>query len=205
MVRIALQQRQRLLREGLRLLLDAEDGFEVIATAATAEEIVELCELSAPDVVLAEVDGGQAAVCALASTLRRLVPGVRLIGLYGNLGTEEARAIRRAGFLTLLPRGDGIKPIVGAVRDASQAVIPLRMAAPCVDRLTPREVDVLSLIGSGFTSGDVGRKLSISRKTVENHKQRIFRKLRVQNQAHAVSVAMRQGLIGAGQVGELAL
>jgi len=206
MIRVAVQQRQRLLREGLKLLLEAEDDIEVTGTAVTSADLLELCEKSTPDVVLAEVDGAEPEVCALASTLRQLVPGVRLIGLYESLTTEQARPIRRAGFLTLLPRADGVKPILGAVRNLPQAVIPLRMAAvPSLDRLTAREIDVLNLISGGCTSGDVGRELNISRKTVENHKQRIFRKLRVQNQAHAVSVAMRHGLIGAGRTGAVAL
>ena len=61
--------------------------------------------------------------------------------------------------------------------------------------LTGRELEVLSLVGAGLTSNGVSHRLHISSKTVENHKQRIFAKLGVQNQAHAVSVAMRAGLM----------
>jgi DNA-binding CsgD family transcriptional regulator len=63
--------------------------------------------------------------------------------------------------------------------------------------LTARELDVLGLVGAGHTTREVSEALGISPKTVENHKQRIFVKLGVQNQAHAVAVAMRTGLLHA--------
>jgi DNA-binding CsgD family transcriptional regulator len=71
--------------------------------------------------------------------------------------------------------------------------------------LTPRELEILTLVGAGMTSIAASNRLNISRKTVENHKQRIFAKLGVQNQAHAVSVAMRTGLMRADRVMDLAV
>jgi DNA-binding CsgD family transcriptional regulator len=63
--------------------------------------------------------------------------------------------------------------------------------------LTSREIDVLHLIGDGRTTRQMSDRLGISQKTVENHKQRIFDKLGVQNQGHAIAIAMRRGLIDA--------
>lgn len=206
MVRVAVQQGQRLLREGLRVLLEAQDDIMVIGTAANGGELLELCEESSPQVVVAEVDSPGWDVCRVAAALRQRVPGVRMVGLYQALSVDRARDVRRAGVLSLLPRAAGMAPILKAVRNQPQAVIPLRpLEGPLIAPLTPREVTVLSLIGTGCTSGEVGRELQISPKTVENHKQRIFRKLGVQNQAHAVSVAMRQGFIATARTGELAL
>ena len=64
---------------------------------------------------------------------------------------------------------------------------------------------MLTLVGGGHNSRDISCQLRISHKTVENHKQRIFGKLGVQNQAHAVSVAMRTGMITAEQTLEAAM
>ena len=61
--------------------------------------------------------------------------------------------------------------------------------------LAPRELTILNLVGAGFTSREISSQLAISHKTVEDHKQRIFGKLGVQNQAHALSVAMRLGVM----------
>ena len=61
--------------------------------------------------------------------------------------------------------------------------------------LTARQVEVLHLVGAGLTTREISQHLEISPKTVENHKQRIFERLGVRNQAHAVAVAMRAGLV----------
>lgn len=61
--------------------------------------------------------------------------------------------------------------------------------------LTARQVEVLRLVGAGLTTREISEHLEISPKTVENHKQRIFERLGVRNQAHAVAVAMRAGLV----------
>ena len=76
-----------------------------------------------------------------------------------------------------------------AALDSADSDVGLMLAE--VYRLTGREADVLALVGAGRTSRQISAELHISPKTVENHKQRIFGKLGVQNQAHAVSVAMR--------------
>ena len=70
--------------------------------------------------------------------------------------------------------------------------------------MTPRELDVLCHVGAGWTSREISGRLAITHKTVENHKQRIFGKLGVQNQAHAVAVAIRGGLISPEGVIDLA-
>ena len=206
MVLVAVQQRHRLLREGLQPLLDGHDDIAVVGTATSGDELVELCEQTRPDLVIAEVDGTELDACAVGRQLRNVVPRARLVGLYKHLDVDRAREIRRAGFLLLFPRAGGVRPILNAARNVPQAVIPLRPAADAsLPRLTTREVTVLELISSGCTSGEVGRELSISQKTVENHKQRIFRKLGVQNQAHAVSLAMRHGFIGVARASGVAL
>ena len=64
---------------------------------------------------------------------------------------------------------------------------------------------MLTLVGGGHTSREISCQLRISHKTVENHKQRIFGKLGVQNQAHAVSVAIRKGMISPEEAIEAAM
>jgi DNA-binding CsgD family transcriptional regulator len=74
--------------------------------------------------------------------------------------------------------------------------LPTRLASASTSAvLTPREVEVLTLIAAGHTAAEVARELGISPKTVENRKQSIFAKLDVQNQAHAVAVALRSGIL----------
>ena len=212
---VVVQQRQRLFREGLGQLLQAEHDLAVVATASTSLELSQACEEHRPDVVVMEADAVEWDPGRLARTLRRAVPTVRIIGLStGEMSRADAARAHRDGIRDVLPRSAGIGRILAAVR-ATSAVHRVRTQADSVtvgapaespERvLTPRELTILNLVGAGFTSREISAQLAISHKTVENHKQRVFGKLGVQNQAHAVSVAMRLGLIRPERVIGLAL
>jgi DNA-binding NarL/FixJ family response regulator len=205
-IRVAVQQRHRFFREGIALLLDAEPGIEVVGTAVTGTDVVKLCAHTEPDVTIIDVDqattattigaGDTVDACQVAATLRAQLPALRFIGVYTN--DADARRARQAGLPVLIRRSEGMRPLLLAVR-ASRERPPARIVIPSEvpsrDILSRREIDVLALVGSGRTTREISERLSISRKTVENHKQRIFAKLQVQNQAHAVAVAMRHGII----------
>ena len=97
------------------------------------------------------------------------------------------------GLALLSPR-----PVPRCGRPARRPAPSARRVADAEDRpplLSPREVEVLAAIGAGATTRSAAAALQISPKTVEHHKQRIFSKLDVQNQAHAVAVAIRLGLV----------
>jgi DNA-binding CsgD family transcriptional regulator len=87
---------------------------------------------------------------------------------------------------------------VGAVPVARS---PLKLPESSPDSLTQRELQVLALISGGLTTSQIGKRLGISTKTVENRRQAVFSKLGVQNQSHAVAVAIRTGLLGVGTLG----
>jgi DNA-binding CsgD family transcriptional regulator len=107
-------------------------------------------------------------------------------------------------------RSSGLQEILAAARSNANcrrgSLLPFRSSGSVEGAsLTLREVDVLNLVGAGLTSREISVALEISHKTVENHKQRIFCKLGVQNQAHAVSVAMRTGVLRPERVIDLAM
>ncbi len=197
-VRVVVQQRERLFREGLGLLLDAEAGLEAVGTAVTPDELIDLCDARQPDVAVIEVDAGGREACRLSAILARRAMPTRLVGLAPAMSSNTASLVRRAGIRALVPRQMGVVPIVEAVRSEPQERAPLVFPAGpsgASESLTSREIDVLRLISTGRTTHQISGKLDISPKTVENHKQRTFRKLGVQNQAHAVAVALRRGIL----------
>lgn len=214
-IRVAVQQQQRFFREGLEQLLGAEGDVDLCGTAATGPDLLALCEAQHPDIVLIEADATVWDVSRLCVGLRRNNVGLRVIGLSADPATlaDIARA-RRHGMSGLVSRVSGIAGILAALRGAVNR--PQRehitsfpgssaAAANTPKLLTPRELHVLRLVGAGYTSREIAARLGISHKTVENHKQRTFAKLGVQNQAHAVSVAMRSGLLRPDQVIDLAV
>jgi DNA-binding NarL/FixJ family response regulator len=212
---VAVQHRRRLFREGIAQLLGAGTGVTVVGMAGNDADLLQLCRRHCPSVAVIEAEVTDWDASRLVGSLRRSVPHLAVIGLTASSPTlqEEARA-RRSGMSALVPRSAGITGILGAVREASDPSIRRRVAsiggsstpstAPATV-LTGRELEILSLVGAGLTSVAVSSRLQISHKTVENHKQRIFAKLGVQNQAHAVSVAMRTGLMRPDRVIDLAV
>jgi DNA-binding NarL/FixJ family response regulator len=185
----------------LALAFDAEPDIEVVGTATTAAELTQLCEAHRPDVVLLEADATEWDACRLVAALRKRHRALRVIGTYAQIDRANAMRAYQAGFRTLVARANGMSAVAAAVRATltradvvSMPTLEHRQAEPA-GNLTSREIDVLSLVGSGFTTREISVKLGISPKTVENHKQRIFSKLGVQNQAHAVAVALRSGVL----------
>lgn len=117
------------------------------------------------------------------------------------LGAQAAaRRLRRRGVRVVILDGNGNGEGTRVSTDApvaalASALVPdVRVPRPVQGRLTPRERQVLSLVARGMAAKQVARQLSISPKTVERHKTRIFAKLRVPNQAAAVRAAMEREL-----------
>ncbi len=201
MARVAVQQRQRLFREGLAMFLGRHPDIEVVGTARTGGELVHLCDEQRPDVVLLEVDVNDWDPCRLAAVLSSRHRDIRLVALPADPDPAVARRAHRSGIETVLSRSSGSDAVLAAIRAGKglARVMPLtrrdQRGETGGPHLTERERQVLQLIGAGATSKETSSRLGISRKTVENYKQRIFAKLEVQNQAHAVALAMRRGLL----------
>jgi DNA-binding NarL/FixJ family response regulator len=198
-LRVAVQERQRLLREGLRLFLAAEPSLEIVATVATARELLTTCAVERPAVVLLEVDAPDWDALKCVAILRREYRDLRIVGMCARHDRSLATRAALVGAHVVVPRNAGMRPIIDAVhgRPIDIGVLPeaegMRPRRPST--LTPRELEVLSSVAAGSTTRETSQRLGISPKTVENHKRRIFAKLDVQNQAHAVAIAVRGGLL----------
>jgi DNA-binding NarL/FixJ family response regulator len=196
-IRTAIQQRQRLLREGLELLLDPVPDLEWIGSVEIGEQLFDLCARDLPNVVLLEIDVREWDPRRLAYRLQQRWRTVQFVGVCRREG-EEAELARRSGMHRLVSYETDSATLVQTVKAAAVEVAPVRR--PATDTLparalTVREIEILNLIAAGCTAREVSDRMEITYKTVENHKQRIFGKLGVQNQAHAVSIAFRRGIL----------
>jgi DNA-binding NarL/FixJ family response regulator len=201
MIVTAVQDRRRLSREGLCLLFRAESDVQVVGAVTSPLDLVDLCDRERPQVAVFQADGLSETVEGVA-LVRNGNPRVRMIGIYTSLDRRQAEETMDAGAHVLLSANGGIDPILAAIRD--EAVVTDLQAFKAATAVTPllalteRERQVLRLVGTGSTTREISGRLGISSKTVENHKHRIFAKLGVHNQAHAVSIAVRTGLIDLG-------
>ena len=204
-LRIAIQDRQRLFREGIALVLGAEPDLRVAVIAGTAAELVMATAEESIDLVVLELDVEEWDACRLVAALRKRHPGLAVVGITAGAEGRLPASAYQAGVRSVFPRNAGMRAFLRTLRSlpspsrtaSSERVISLDERRPL---LSDREIEVLGEIGAGCTTRRVATHMGISPKTVENHKQRIFCKLGVQNQAHAVAVAMRRGLLSPSAV-----
>lgn len=202
-LRVAVQQRHEFFRAGLPLLLGAEPNVHVVGSVTTPDQIMALCRRARPSPDVALVDSADIGTeqAPFVGALRRDHPAMRVIALHA--GDHRAAPFRQAGFDAVVPRVAGIDGILRAmVADVAPATRPESFpTGRTTAALTTREAEVLALVRRGATARDIAEHLAIRPGTVEHHKRRIFMKLGVKNQAHAVAVALRAGLF----VGEQAV
>lgn len=202
MHRTALRIRQRLYREGLVKALAAVDDVEVTGATASFKDVLRLATHGAIDVALIEVDANEREDRHLPAAIAQANPDVRVVVLHRGLDRFELHRLRRGGASATADVHHGLKTVVAAVTGKAPPENTIFLdeparpsATPSVPALTPREHEVLELVASGITSRAISTQLAVSPKTVENHKQRIFNKLGVQSQGHAVALALRVGLL----------
>lgn len=205
---LVVQHPMRLLRVGMVDALAADPMIEVQSSAVTGDELLELCSTLTPAVAVLDVGEHGWDLCRLAYRLQRQHPALRFVGHHSGEGGLALQRVRRCGIRHAASSGEGESQLRAAVQAAARSSI-ITIRPPAADlatrlELTSREVDVLQLIGAGYTAREVSNRLNITSKTVENHKQRIFTKLVVQSQAQAVSVALRRGYIAGDVILKLA-
>ncbi|MGC4897121.1 response regulator [Micromonospora sp. DT31] len=223
-VRVLLADEQPLLRTGLRTVLGAEGGLDVVGEAGDGVEAVELARRLLPDVVLMDLrmprrDG----IAATGAIVSARLP-VRVLILAAFAQDEQVVGALRAGasgFLTSdLPAAD----LIAAIRTvaAGGAVVaprvlrrlldrfahllpdPSATPAKALDLLTDREREVLTQVARGLSNAEIARALSVGETTVKTHVGHVLTKLRLRDRVQAVVLAYETGLVrSAGEVAPL--
>ena len=203
MIRVVIADDHAVVRQGLRTFLDLQDDIEVVAEAGDGAEALAAAEEHAPDVVLIDlvmpnVDGIEA-----IRGLRERVPAARAIVLSSFIEDEKLLPAVRAGAAGYLLKDVEPQQLVDAIRTvhAGGALLHPKVASRLLeemasDPLTPREREVLVLIGRGMANKIIARELSLSEKTVKAHVSSILAKLGVTDRTQAALYAVRAGLVG---------
>jgi len=192
-------------REGLRGMLGAEAGIQVVAQAASGDEAVVMAIRHQPDVVLMDLrmpggDGVQATAGIVAA-----VPGARVIVLTTYESDADIVRAVEAGATGYLLKDTPLPDLVAAIRAAARGETVLgptvagrlvsHLRRPAVEPLSGREIEVLTLVARGKTNADIGRALFISEATVKTHLLRAFGKLGVSDRTAAVTRAIEFGML----------
>jgi two-component system, NarL family, response regulator LiaR len=209
-IRVLIVDDHSVVREGLRAFLELQDGFEVVGEAADGEKAIVSATRLRPNVILMDLVMPQLDGVAAMRRLREEVPDARVIVLTSFLDDDKLLPALRAGAAGYLLKNAEPQELARAVRAAhsGEAVLDPVVAARLVetlaaadgqeplDRLTPREREVLVLVGRGFSNKRIAKELGIAEKTVKTHVGHVLAKLGVTDRTQAAVVAVRSGIVG---------
>jgi DNA-binding NarL/FixJ family response regulator len=179
---------------GFRLLLGRQPWIGRCVAASTPEEALELARRGAPDVALVDLFLGGRSGAELCEALREESPKTRvlLISGVGWISPDAAKAAGASGFISKDWSAD---EVANAVRMVGRGMtVFARQAEGPATPLSPREREVLELIGEGATNREIAKRLYLSPHTVKDHTTALYRKLGVRNRAEAASRAEQLGL-----------
>jgi two-component system, NarL family, response regulator LiaR len=210
-IRVLVVDDHAVVREGLRAFLDLQDGIEVVGEAEDGAAAVTAAERLSPDVILMDLVMPELDGVAAMTLLRERAPGARVIVLTSFIDDERLLPAVRAGAAGYLLKNVAPQELARAVRAAhrGEAHIDPAVAARLVgqisaqgpaddgiERLTPREREVLELIARGFPNKRIASELGLSEKTVKAHVGHVLAKLGVDDRTQAALYAVRAGLVG---------
>lgn len=213
-IRVLVADDHLIVREGLRLILETTDEFELVGEAADGAAAVELAEQLNPDVVLMDLQMPNLDGLAAIQQIRMQQPQMAIVIL--TTYNEDDRMIRglRAGALGYLLKDTDRDTLLNTVRAAARgetllkpeimarvlahadsAPIASPAGTPHVAGLTDREMQVLRMVVLGAQNKEIATRLNITERTVKAHLAAIFNRLGVNSRTEAAAVAVRMGLV----------
>ena len=210
MIRVLIVDDHQVVRQGLRFMLEQEEGIEVVGDCADGTEAMGAVRKLRPTVVLLDLFlPGQDGISVLTQ-LKQERPEVEVLMLTSSTDDEHLLAALRAGALAYLRKTAGVEQIVGSVRAAArgESVLDPRIAARLVrevrtsaarraplDLLSPREREVLTVLARGRSNRQIAKELAITEETVKAHVSSILAKLHLADRTQAAIFGLQQRLV----------
>lgn len=216
-VKILIADDHKIMRVGIRGILEREPGLVVVADAGSGEETCQMIDRHQPDVILMDIDMGASSGIDLTWWVKARYPGIQVLGL--TMHDEETHIVQmlEAGASGYLLKTAGPEEIIAAIRAVargdsyfSQSVSATLLKALTLrndpeqrkkkpdsgsHQLSDREVEVLKLICDEYSNLEIAEKLFISVRTVDSHRRNVMEKLQVKNTAGLVRYAIEKGLL----------
>jgi DNA-binding NarL/FixJ family response regulator len=201
-IRILTVDDHALLREGIAALISAESDLKLVAEASDGQEAIEKFRLHRPDITLMDLQmpvlNGIEAIIGIRSEF----PNARIIVLTTYSGDVQVLRALKAGARGYVLKGRVHRELLETIRavHAGQKRISPEVAAELADHavdedLSSREIAVLRLIAAGNANKEIAGQLSITEETVKSHVTNILAKLGANDRTHAVTIALKRGII----------
>jgi two-component system invasion response regulator UvrY len=209
MINVMLVDDHGLVRTGIKRLLKDVSGIEVVAEAESGEQAIRQVRKEKPDVILMDISMPGIGGLEATRKISQVVPGVKIIAVTIHDDDPFPARLLEAGASGYLTKGCDVQEIVNAIRSVhlgKQYITPEiahklalsfvneREKSP-LERLTPRETQVMLMVVQGETNKAISEKLCLSPKTTSTYRYRLFEKLGVENDVELTRFAIRHGLI----------
>ncbi len=204
-IRVALVDDHHLIREGLRMVLQGEQGFEIVGEAADHASAVDLVVTHRPDVLVLDLTFPEGDAMPLLRTLRARQPDLRVVVLTMHSDPETVRQALAAGAAGYMIKGAPSRELVEAIRavargdrylhsSVTNAVVEDSIRWLEAGTMSAREREVLSLLASGQSAAQIAKSLDISVHTVRRHLANVSAKLGIRGMNALTRYAIRNGL-----------
>jgi NarL family two-component system response regulator LiaR len=205
-IRVVVADDHPVVRQGLRTFLSSREGITVVGEAATGEQAVARVARLRPDVVLMDLMMPELGGIEAIERIRARDPDAKVIVLTSFAGEDQVLPAIRAGATGYLLKDVEPAELERAIRAAhrGEALLDPGVAARLLrevaepraaDRLTPREREVLALLGRGRSNREIARELVVAEKTVKTHVSNLLAKLGLADRTQAALYAVREGLV----------
>ena len=207
-IRILIVDDHAIVRSGLHSILSGEDGIRIIGEAADGNEAIAKAAALQPDGVLLDILMPRCTGLEALPVIREKAPAARVLMLTVSAEEKDLFTALKFGAQGYLLKGSGIGDVVSAIKRVAsgEVILSPQMAGSLVSEfrqrqsnkedidLSPREMEVLKLVGDGLTNAEIAEKLFLGESTVRTYLSRLLDKLQLRNRAAAVAFATRRGL-----------
>ncbi len=199
-MRIMLADDHAIFRQGLKLLLQQQAEFQIVAEVASLDQVMPMLQLHGPDLLILDyhMPGGESS--AVLAYAKQRYPDLKVIALTGAQSGVVLKQMRDAKADAVLLKDGSAPELLATIQKvmAGQTVIPAAVQEQidaCDSDLTPREMQILQLIYQGFATSEIADQLNLSAKTIDKHRENLMRKLQVNNVVQLIHKVQQLELI----------
>ena len=207
-INLMLVDDHQIMMDGIKALLKNERAFSIIAETTKPLTVLDLIGKKMPDIVIADISMPELNGIELTKLIKQKYPEVKVLALSMHNDKQTITEMLQAGISGFVLKNTGKKELIDALEKIadggmyfSEAISLEIMRSTATSNsaietsLTPREIEIVKLIGAELNNAQIGEKLFISERTVETHRKNIFRKINVKSVAGLMKYALEKGIV----------